>query len=55
MSLPAGVGVEDQLREATAVAEVDEYEAAVIAVGMHPAGEFDGFADVGDSELSAGM
>lgn len=51
----AGVGVEDELGEAVAVAEVDEDETAVVAIGMDPAGELDGFADVGAAELAAGV
>ena len=53
--LAAGVGVEDKLREAVAVAQVDEDQAAVVAVGMDPAGKFDFLADIGFAELAAGV
>jgi len=55
MGFAAGVGIEDELRETVAVAEVDKNEAAVIAVGMDPTGEFDGLADVGFAKLAAGV
>ena len=53
--LSAGVRVEDELREAFTVAEVDENEIAMIAVGMHPPGEFDGLPDIRMAELAAGV
>ena len=42
-----GVGrIEGDLRDAVAVAQVDEDQAAVVAAAMHPAGELDVAADV---------
>ena len=38
---------EDDLRHALAVAQVDEDDAVMIAIRIHPAGERDGLADVG--------
>jgi hypothetical protein len=51
----AEVDIEDELREAVAVAEVDEHELAVVAVNVDPAGQFHLFADVGFTKLAAGM
>jgi hypothetical protein len=39
-------GIEDDLRDAVAVAYVDEDEAAVIATPIHPAVDFDELARV---------
>ena len=39
-----GVGVNDDLDEATAVAQVDEDNAAVVAATVYPAGNLDGLA-----------
>ena len=39
-------GIEDDLGDAVAVAEVDEQAAAVVAVGVDPAAEGDGVADM---------
>src|SRR6185503_9621418 len=47
------VGVEDDLREAVAVAQVDQHHAAVVAIVVNPAGEFHFFAEVGDAQLPA--
>src|SRR5690606_28101643 len=50
------LAVEDELGDAEAVAQVDEDEAgAVPAVGVDPAVEGDGLADVGLAELAAGV
>ena len=46
---------EDHLRLAVAVAEVDEEHAAVVAIGVHPAGERDLPADVGNPKFAARM
>ena len=51
----AAARVDDDLREAVVVAEVDEEDAAVVAEAEHPAGEPDGLARVGGAELVAGM
>jgi hypothetical protein len=50
-----GLGVEDDLGDAEAVAEVEEDEAAVVAAAVDPAHEGDGFAGVGRAELAAGV
>ena len=47
--------VDDDLREAVVVAQVDEEDAAVVAQAEHPAGEADGLARVAGAELVAGM
>ena len=47
--------VEDELREAVAVAKVDEDQAAVIAVGMNPAGQANFRANIGCPKLAAGV
>ena len=47
------LGVDDELHDAAAVAEVDEDEAAVVAAAIDPAGERDGTADVAGRELAA--
>ena len=39
-----GVGVDDDLYEAAAVAQVDEDDAAVVAATVYPAGNLDGLA-----------
>ena len=41
-----GLGMEDELDEPGAVAQVDEDQAAVVAPAVHPAGHADGRADV---------
>jgi len=52
----AVLGVEDELRDAVAVAEIDEDQAvAVPPGGVHPSGQGDGLADVLASELAAGV
>jgi hypothetical protein len=48
------VGVEDDLGEPVAVAQVDEDDAAVVPVIVDPAGEPVGLADVGLAEGAAG-
>jgi methylmalonyl-CoA mutase cobalamin-binding subunit len=47
--------MEDTLRQALAVTEVDENDSAVVAGGIHPADERDGLADVGVAEFVAMM
>ena len=42
--LRRGLGMEDELHEARAVAQVDEDQAAVVAPAVHPAGDADGLA-----------
>ena len=56
ITLGAAVGrVEHDLRHAVAVAEVDEQAAAVVAVGVDPAAEGDGLADVSVAKFAAGV
>ena len=50
-----GFGVEDDLGDAVAVAQVDEAHAAVVAVVVDPAAEGDGFADVSFAQGAAGV
>ena len=45
------LGVEDDLGEAVAVAEVDEHAAAVVATRLHPAEEDDLLADVAGAQV----
>ena len=47
--------VEDELRDAVAVAQVDEHAAAVIAVRLDPPGQDDLLADIASAELAAAM
>ena len=49
------VGAKDQLRDAFAVAQVDEEHAAQIAAAMHPAHQDGAFAGVGGAKFAAGM
>ena len=51
----AGLGGEDHLRLAVAVAEVDEQRAAVVAIRIDPAAQRDLLADVFGPQLTAGM
>jgi hypothetical protein len=46
-------GMEDQLHEAGAVAQVDEDEPAVVAAAVHPAGEPDVAARVAGAQVAA--
>jgi hypothetical protein len=55
MNLPAGIGIEDELRKPLTVTEVNENEPAVIAVRMNPPGKLNSLADVGRTELAAGV
>ncbi len=55
LELGAGLGLEDDLGEAVAVAEVDEDQAAEIAPGVDPAVEDDGLPDVARGQFAAGM
>ncbi len=50
-----GIGVDDALRDAVMVAQVDEQNAAVIADAVAPAGQPDRFAGVGFAEVAAAM
>ena len=45
-------GIEDELHEAGAVAQVDEDEIAVVAPAGHPAGQPHVAPDVGDTQLA---
>ena len=49
------VGMENDLRDALAIAEVDEGDAAVVAVSVDPAGECDLGADIGFTKDAAGV
>jgi len=51
----AAFGRDDDLRLAVAVAQIDEEDALVVAIGIDPAAERDGLADVRGSELAAGV
>ena len=53
--LATKVGVEDELGQTVPVAQVDEDQSAVVAVGMNPAGQFDFRTHVGRAELAAGV
>ena len=55
LELGAGLGLEDDLGEAVAVAEVDEDQAAEVAPGVHPAVEDDRLSDVVGRQFAAGM
>ena len=46
------LGVEDELDDARAVAQVDEDQAAVVAAAVDPAGDADGLADARGVELA---
>ena len=49
----AGVGLEDHLGDAAAIAQIDEHAAAVIAAGVHPAEEDDALAGVAGAQRAA--
>src|SRR5690606_32726987 len=49
------IRIGDDLGEAVMVAQVDEEEAAMVAHAMDPAREADGLADIGLSQLCAGV
>jgi len=51
----ADVGVEDHLGQAVAVAQVDEDDAAMVAVVLHPAAERDRLSEVRGPKLATGM
>jgi hypothetical protein len=53
MSLAPGLGVEDDLGHAFAIAEVDEDERAVVTAIGHPTKEHDFLADVGGAQSAA--
>ncbi len=47
--------IEDDLRDAVAIAEIDEQAAAMVAVAIDPATEGDRLADVFDAKFATGM
>jgi hypothetical protein len=47
------LGIEDDLRDAGVIAQVDENQAAVIAAAIDPAVELDSTAFVGGTQLAA--
>ena len=49
------IGVEDELRDAFAVAQVDEDHAAQIAAAVHPAHQDGALAGVGGAQFAAGV
>src|SRR5262249_15158912 len=51
----AALRLENDLGDAVAVAEIDEHEQILIAAGVDPPVENDGFADVGFAQLAAGV
>ena len=51
----AGLGLEDDLGQAVAVADVDEDQAAEVAPGVDPAVEDDGLADVVERQFAASV
>ncbi len=53
--LPARIAVEDQLREPVAVAQIDEDQAAVVSIGMHPSSKANFRADVRGPKLATGV
>ena len=53
--LAGGLGVEDDLGEPVAVAQVDEDDVAVIAPARDPAEEDDLLADVGRAQIAAAV
>ena len=53
MRVGVGVGLEDDLRDAVAVAQIDEDAAAVIAAGRDPADQDDALADVAGAQGAA--
>ena len=55
LQLGAGVGLEDDLGDPVAVAQVDEDQAAEVAPGVDPAVEHDGLPDMVLRQFSAGM
>ena len=55
MHFGPGVGVENQLRDAIAIAQVDEDHATQIAAAMHPAHQQGALSGVGGAQFPAGM
>ena len=55
LQLGAGVGLEDDLRQAVTVAKVDEHESPEITPGIDPATEHNGLPDLVFRQVSAGM
>ena len=51
----AAVGVKDDLRDAIAVAQMNEEHAAQIAAAMHPSHQQGGLAHIGSAQLAAGV
>jgi hypothetical protein len=51
----AAVRVDDDLRDAVTVAEVEKHPRPVIAAGIDPATQGDGLADMFGPQLAAGM
>ena len=49
------IGIDDDLRDAVTVAEVDKNDSAVVADGIDPPAKGNLFADVGDAEFAAGV
>ena len=50
-----GLHVESQLRDAVAVAQVDESHAAEVARALHPSGEGDCLSHIGEAKLAASI
>jgi hypothetical protein len=55
LQLGPGLGLEDALGQAVAVAQVDEDEPAEVAPGVHPAVEGYGLAHVVERQIAAGV
>ena len=55
MAFGRKVLVQHNLRNAVAIAQVEEDEVAVIAAAIHPAHQRDGFAGVGGAQFAAGV
>ena len=53
VGLLVDAGLEHDLGEAAAVAQVDEHAAAVVAAGGHPPEQHDALADVGGAQGAA--
>jgi len=55
VGLGMGLRVENQLGDALSVAEIDENDTSVVAIGISPASQSDRRADIGGSEFAAVM
>ena len=55
VNLGAGVGGDDDLRDAAAVAQIEEDEVAEIAAAVHPSHEHNFRAGVGGAQLATHM